>query len=85
MTFDDAPPIDKIDYQTYHETQGSWTPAILLVALFFIKYLFTNSIKFQRFYGTQKIMIRKRMGYRDETKYQMGVGDGANMNLKRQG
>ncbi|KAL7470175.1 hypothetical protein ACHAXS_010417 [Conticribra weissflogii] len=78
-------PIDRITYQTYHGTEGSWTPTILLAAFLLFKYAFSNSLRVQRFYGTQKIYWRKRLGYRDETKYQMGVGDGANLNLKRQG
>jgi hypothetical protein len=77
---------EKISYQTYHGgTEGSWTPTILVVTILFIRYLLRNSIKFQRFVGSQKIYWRKRLGYRDKTKYQMGAGDGANMALKRQG
>jgi|EP00970_Alexandrium_tamarense_P019893 hypothetical protein len=79
------PPIDQIDYETYHGTKGSWTPTILLLLLLTVRYLMQNSIKFQRFIGNQKIYWRKRLGYRDESKYHMGVGDGANMKLKRQG
>ena len=82
---DDAPSIDEMDYQTYHGTEGSWTPTLVLLALLAIRYLLKNSVTFQRFVGSQKIMWRKRLGYRDESKYQMGVGDGANMSLKRQG
>ena len=77
--------IDKISYQTYHGTEGSWTPTILILTILTIRYLFHNSIKCQRFVSNQKIYWRKRLGYRDESKYQMGVGDGANMSLKRQG
>mmetsp|Transcript_20595 Transcript_20595/g.44734 ORF Transcript_20595/g.44734 Transcript_20595/m.44734 type:complete len:82 (-) Transcript_20595:369-614(-) len=80
-----SPSIDKIDFQTYHGTGGSWTPTLVLVAFLTIRHLLRNSIKFQRFVSNQKIHWRKRLGYRDESKYQMGVGDGANMKLKRQG
>mmetsp|Transcript_11797 Transcript_11797/g.16931 ORF Transcript_11797/g.16931 Transcript_11797/m.16931 type:complete len:84 (+) Transcript_11797:208-459(+) len=78
--------IDKKSYQAYHGgTEGSWTPAIILFTILLFRYLLRNSISFQRFIGSQKIYWRRRLGYRDETKYQMGAGDGANMNLKRQG
>lgn len=78
-------PIDQMDYQTYHGTEGSWTPTIILAALLFVRYLLNNSISFQRFAGNQKIYWRRRLGYRDDSKYEMGAGDGANMKLKRQG
>ena len=78
-------PINEIDYETYHGTKGSWKPTIILLTLLSIRYLYQNSISFQRFISNQKIHWRKRLGYRDDTKYQMGVGDGANMKLKRQG
>ena len=82
----DAPPsIDQMDYQTYHGTAGSWTPTLVLLAFLAVRYLLRNSVAFQRFIGNQKIHWRRRLGYRDESKYQMGVGDGANMSLKRQG
>lgn len=80
-----TPAIDEIDYQTYHGTEGSWTPALILLAFLAIRHLLKNSISFQRFVSNQKIHWRKRLGYRDESKYQMGVGDGANMKLTRQG
>lgn len=78
--------MDKMNYQTYHGgTEGSWTPTIIVAIILIIRYLLRNSITLQRFIGRQKIYWRKRLGYRDESKYQMGVGDGANMKLKRQG
>ena len=33
----------------------------------------------------QRLSLRKRMGYRDESKYKMKAGDGANEKYKRQG
>ena len=82
-----ATSIDKMtSYQTYHGgAEGSWTPTIIVATILIIRYLLRNSITLQRFIGRQKIYWRKRLGYRDESKYQMGVGDGANMKLKRQG
>ena len=80
-----TPSIDKIDYETYHGTQGSWTPTLVILAFLVVRHILRNSIKAQRFINNQKIHWRNKLGYRDETKYQMGVGDGANMKLKRQG
>lgn len=80
-----APSIDQMDYRTYHGTEGSWTPTVLLLAFFSMRYLFRNSTTFQRFVGGQRIRWRRRLGYRDDSKYRMGVGDGANMELERQG
>jgi hypothetical protein len=77
--------IDQIDYQTYHGTEGSWAPTIILATFLVARYLLNNSIAFQRFIGNQKIHWRRRLGYRDDSKYQMGAGDGSNVKLKRQG
>ncbi|KAL3776616.1 hypothetical protein ACHAWO_012248 [Cyclotella atomus] len=77
--------INQMDYQTYHGTEGSWTPTIILATFLLVRYLLNNSIAFQRFVGNQKIHWRKRLGYRDDSKYQMGAGDGSNVKLKRQG
>jgi len=33
----------------------------------------------------QKVQWKKQLGYRDESKYKMGAGDGANQRHKRQG
>jgi hypothetical protein len=75
----------EIDYETYHGTQGSWTPTLLLLTFLMLRHLLRNSIRFQRFVSNQKIHWKRRLGYRDESKYHMGAGDGANMKLKRQG
>ena len=77
--------IAEMDYETYHGTKGSWAPTILLLLFLLCRHLLRNSIQVQRFVSNQKIHWRRRLGYRDESKYQMGVGDGANMKLKRQG
>mmetsp|Transcript_56603 Transcript_56603/g.120187 ORF Transcript_56603/g.120187 Transcript_56603/m.120187 type:complete len:85 (-) Transcript_56603:419-673(-) len=82
---DSTPSFDKTDYRTYHGTEGSWAPTLLLIAFLAFRYLSQNSVKFQRFVSNQRIHWRKKLGYRDESKYQMGVGDGANLELKRQG
>eukprot|EP00956_Cyclotella_meneghiniana_P042429 scaffold248459_cov84-Cyclotella_meneghiniana.AAC.3 len=78
-------PIDRMDYQTYHGTEGSWAPTIIIATLLIFRNLLNNSVSFQRFVGNQKIYWRRRLGYRDDSKYQMGAGDGANLKLKRQG
>ncbi len=80
-----SPPIDKIDYETYHGSQGSWTPTLVILSFLVVRHILRNSIKAQRFINNQRIHWRNKLGYRDETKYQMGAGDGANMKLKRQG
>lgn len=77
--------IAEMDYQTYHGAHGSWTPSLLFVSFVLFRYLMHNSIQFQRAVSNQKIYWRRRLGYRDESKYHMGVGDGANMTLRRQG
>lgn len=74
-----------MSYEQYHGTKGSWIPTIIIISILLIRTLLSKSIKFQRFVSTTKISIKKKLGYRDDTKYKMGVGDGANMNLKRQG
>ena len=74
-----------MSYEQYHGTKGSWIPTIIIISTLLIRYSLSKSIKFQRFVSTTKISIKKKLGYRDDAKYQMGVGDGANMNLKRQG
>jgi hypothetical protein len=75
----------EMDYQTYHGTIGSWIPSLILVALLILRYLLQHSIGFQRFVNNQKVHWRKRLGYRDESKYRMGAGDGANTKFERQG
>ena len=37
------------------------------------------------FVSVQRLKLKKRLGYRDGSKYAMSAGDGANMKLKRQG
>ena len=75
----------EMDYQTYHGTIGSWIPSLILVALLILRYLLQHSIGFQRFVNNQKVHWRKRLGYRDESKYRMEAGDGANTKFERQG
>ena len=77
--------ISEMDYQTYHGTKGSWIPSLILFAILILRYLLQQSIGFQRFVNNQKVHWRKRLGYRDESKYRMGAGDGANTKFKRQG
>ena len=33
----------------------------------------------------QKLKMKKKLGFRDDSKYKMGAGDGANQKYKRQG
>lgn len=78
-------PIEEMDYQTYHGTGGSWAPTIVILAALAARHLLRSSVRCQRFVSGQRIYWRRKLGYRDDSKYQMGVGDGANMKLKRQG
>ena len=82
---DASPRLDDMDYQTYHGTAGSWTPTLVLLACLAARRLWRNSVQFQRFLNNQRIRWRTRFGFRDESKYQMGAGDGSNMKVKRQG
>jgi hypothetical protein len=34
---------------------------------------------------SKRVQLKKKLGYRDESKYKMGAGDGANQKYKRQG
>jgi hypothetical protein len=51
-------------------------------------YIDSNSLTIfqtRRELSLQKIQLRNKLGYRDDTKYQMNVGAGASNNYKRQG
>mmetsp|Transcript_9109 Transcript_9109/g.13205 ORF Transcript_9109/g.13205 Transcript_9109/m.13205 type:complete len:80 (-) Transcript_9109:116-355(-) len=69
--------------------EGSWTPTILFVIIGTILWLSFGKggtpIKFRRWYNIKRVYWRKKLGYRDETKYKMGAGDGANQRNFRQG
>jgi len=71
------------------EEEGSWTPFIILTIILLLRWLaFSNGdvpVKFRRWYSMQKVQWKKQLGYRDESKYKMGAGDGANQRHKRQG
>mmetsp|Transcript_5549 Transcript_5549/g.7099 ORF Transcript_5549/g.7099 Transcript_5549/m.7099 type:complete len:84 (+) Transcript_5549:70-321(+) len=68
---------------------GSWTPSLIIVGLFVLKWLISSpsntAVKIRRFAQMKKLQFKKKFGYRDETKYKMGAGDGANQKHKRQG
>ena len=78
---DDEPPTT--------ETEGSWVPFLLICLLLIIRWLtYSKSdipIKFRRWLGGQKVQAKKKFGYRDEEKYKMTAGGGADQRLKRQG
>lgn len=73
----------------HDDVEGSWTPSLILgtVALFvWIAYgSGPKPVKFRRWFNTQRVSLRKKLGYRDDTKYNMKAGDGANIKYKRQG
>lgn len=71
------------------EVQGSWTPFILLTLLLLLRWLVygesNGAVGIRRWYNMQRVQLRKRLGYRDESKYQMGAGEGAHQKYQRQG
>mmetsp|Transcript_31576 Transcript_31576/g.52130 ORF Transcript_31576/g.52130 Transcript_31576/m.52130 type:complete len:80 (+) Transcript_31576:114-353(+) len=71
------------------EVEGSWIPFILLSVLFILGWLVygksSGAVGIRRWYNMRRISIRKQLGYRDESKYQMGAGEGANQKYQRQG
>ena len=79
---DDEPP-------TTETEEGSWVPFLLICLLLIIRWLtYSKSdmpIKFRRWLGGQKVQAKKKYGYRDEEKYKMTAGGGADQRLKRQG
>lgn len=75
---------------TSSASSGSWMPMILVVVLILAKWLGAGTddvpLRFRRWYGMQRVALRKRLGYRDESIYRAGTaGDGSNRNHKRKG
>mmetsp|Transcript_9513 Transcript_9513/g.15797 ORF Transcript_9513/g.15797 Transcript_9513/m.15797 type:complete len:81 (-) Transcript_9513:290-532(-) len=70
-------------------TEGSWTPFLLFCVLLVARWLaYSKSdvpIKFRRWLGGQKVQAKKKLQLRDDAKYQMSAGSGADQRLKRQG
>jgi hypothetical protein len=69
---------------------GSWTPALLLLLLFIIRWLYASpneaATRFRRWLGMQKVTWRRKFGLRDNKRYESGaVGHGASRSVKRQG
>jgi hypothetical protein len=68
---------------------GSWTPAILIITILIVRWLAYSksdaAIKFRRWLGGKKVQLKKQLGYRDDEKYKMKAGGGADQRLKRQG
>jgi hypothetical protein len=70
--------------------EGSWIPLIAIFVLLLLRWLAVGSgnipIRFRRWYTTQRVTMRKKLGYRDESIYRPGTaGDGASKKHKRQG
>ncbi|GMI37666.1 hypothetical protein TeGR_g6863 [Tetraparma gracilis] len=70
-------------------SEGSYWPSLLLLLLCLSLYLSFGSSPSaraaRRSLAMTKIGLRRRLGLRDESKYKMSAGDGANAKLKRQG
>jgi hypothetical protein len=70
--------------------QGSWTPMIIVLLLVLIRWIVFGQgsivpVRVRRWYNMKRVKMKKEMGYRDESKYKMKTGDGANQKYKRQG
>jgi hypothetical protein len=70
--------------------QGSWTPMIIVLLLVLIRWIVFGQgsivpVRVRRWYNMKRVKVKKEMGYRDESKYKMKTGDGANQKYKRQG
>eukprot|EP00559_Dactyliosolen_fragilissimus_P005697 CAMPEP_0184855242 /NCGR_PEP_ID=MMETSP0580-20130426/544_1 /TAXON_ID=1118495 /ORGANISM="Dactyliosolen fragilissimus" /LENGTH=78 /DNA_ID=CAMNT_0027349705 /DNA_START=36 /DNA_END=272 /DNA_ORIENTATION=+ len=76
------------DQDEFHTT-GSWTPTILVSIAFALRWIAFGEgnlpISIRRWLSMKRVELRKKLGYRDETKYKMSAGDGANQKYKRQG
>eukprot|EP00979_Chaetoceros_neogracilis_P001956 scaffold349_cov267-Chaetoceros_neogracile.AAC.51 len=69
--------------------QGSWVPIIIVLVLLTLRWLLTSqgnvAVSIRRMMQMQKLRTKKKFGLRDDSKYKMGAGDGANQKYKRQG
>lgn len=74
---------------TEDEIEGSWIPTIVIILIFTARWFFTSqgdlAVSLRRMMQMRKIETKKKMGLRDDSKYKMGVGDGASQKYKRQG
>jgi hypothetical protein len=79
----------KANRQLPSQQTGSWLPSLVLLFIIAILYLlFSQSLRarmIRREFAMYKIWLTRKMGKRDESKYKMKAGDGANEKLKRQG
>ena len=71
-------------------SEGSWLPLIAILILALIRWLAFGTgdtpVRFRRWYNIQRVTLRKKLGYRDESIYRPGTaGDGASGSHKRQG
>mmetsp|Transcript_22393 Transcript_22393/g.21527 ORF Transcript_22393/g.21527 Transcript_22393/m.21527 type:complete len:80 (-) Transcript_22393:133-372(-) len=71
------------------EITGSWIPTLVLLSLLFLRWLVRGEgntpVRLRRWYNMKRIHYKKKWGLRDEKKYKMGAGDGANQKFNRQG
>mmetsp|Transcript_25583 Transcript_25583/g.37965 ORF Transcript_25583/g.37965 Transcript_25583/m.37965 type:complete len:80 (+) Transcript_25583:88-327(+) len=69
--------------------KGSWAPTITVVIILIMRWLITSqgnlAVSLRRMMQMQKLQTKKKLGLRDDSKYKMGAGDGANQKYKRQG
>lgn len=68
--------------------EGSWGPFLLIVTLIVLRWVFysPNAVNVRRWLQIQKVQLRKKLGFRDDSKYTSGgAGQGASAKVKRQG
>jgi uncharacterized membrane protein (GlpM family) len=80
----------KMSEQKNPVEQGSWIPlalVFLVIALWWVSSSTSpTALRIRRWYHTQKVRWKKKLGLRDESIYRDGAaGDGANQKHKRQG
>mmetsp|Transcript_9517 Transcript_9517/g.17892 ORF Transcript_9517/g.17892 Transcript_9517/m.17892 type:complete len:142 (-) Transcript_9517:1059-1484(-) len=79
------------EHEDYQEetTRGSWTATICIIIFLLVRWLFTSqreiALTFRRLFQMQLLQFKRKVGLRDDAKYKMGAGDGANQKHKRQG
>ena len=68
---------------------GSWVPTLIVLTVLLMRWILLSpsdvAVSIRRWFGVQKVKWRKTLGLRDNKKYRMGAGDGANQRYSRQG
>jgi len=71
------------------DVKGSWTSTVVVILIIVMKWILQGEgntpVSLRRWGQMKKLQMKKKMGFRDGSKYKMGAGDGANQRHKRQG